>query len=102
LIEKRHQITYSYNESTNEVHMIFRNIACVLLFLSVIEPVYAVPSLLPLASIIVVLAAKGALLLGSFFFFVLSLYKENKKKFLILGVTLFLLFILLMIFFQYG
>ena len=82
--------------------MIFRNIAWVLLFLSVIEPVHAVPSLLPLASIIAVLVAKGALLLGSFFFFVLSLYKENKKKFLILGVTLFLLFILLMIFFQYG
>lgn len=82
--------------------MMFRNIAIILLFLSVIEPVYAVPSLLPLVPIVAVLVAKGALLLGSLFFFVLSLFKENKKKFLIWGIVLLLLFILLMVFFQYG
>ena len=82
--------------------MSFRNIACVLLFLSVIEPVYAVPSLLPLVPVVAVLIAKGALLIGSFFFFVLSLIKENKKQFVIWGIVLFLLFILLMVFFQYA
>lgn len=82
--------------------MMFRNIAFILLFLSVIEPVYAVPSLLPLVPIVAVLVAKGALLLGSLFFFVLSLFKENKKRFLIWGTILLLLFILLMVLFQYG
>jgi len=82
--------------------MNFRNIACVLLFLSVIKPAYAVPSLLPLVPVVAVLIAKGALLIGSFFFFVLSLIKENKKQFVIWGIVLFLLFILLMVFFQYA
>lgn len=82
--------------------MIFRNLICVLLFLAVIEPAHAVPSLLPLVPIIAVLIAKGALLLGSFFFLVLSLFKKNKKKFLFWGVVLFLMFILLMVLFQYA
>lgn len=80
----------------------FRSLACVLLFLSVTEPVHAVPSLLPLVPLVAVLLAKGALLLGSLFFFVLSLFKQNKKKFLVWGSVLLLLFILLMVFFQYA
>ncbi|MEN8213204.1 MAG: hypothetical protein ABFR19_02475 [Pseudomonadota bacterium] len=77
-------------------------ITSVLLTLSLVEPAHAVPSLIPLLPIIGVLIAKGALLVGSLFFFVLSLVKENKKLFLIAGVVLFLLFVLLMLLFQYG
>lgn len=82
--------------------MLFRMITSVLLTLSLVEPAHAVPSLIPLLPIIGVLIAKGALLVGSLFFFVLSLVKENKKLFLIAGVVLFLLFVLLMLLFQYG
>ena len=70
--------------------------------LLVAGPAYAVPSLLPLLPVLGVLVAKGALLIGSVFFLLLSTFKQRKKLYLGLGIGLFILFALAMVFVRHA
>lgn len=52
------------------------------------KPVFAVPSLIPAASVFVVLASKIFMALGCVFFFSFSLVSKNKKIFISLGLVM--------------
>lgn len=67
-------------------------------FLLVACPAYAVPSLLPLLPVLGVLIAKGVLLFSSVFFLLLSYIKNNRKLYLGIGIVLFIIFALAMVF----
>jgi hypothetical protein len=67
-------------------------------FLLVACPAYAVPSLLPLLPVLGVLIAKGVLLFSSVFFLLLSYIKKNRKWYLGIGIVLFIIFALAMVF----
>lgn len=67
-------------------------------FLLVACPAYAVPTLLPLLPVLVALIAKGVLLFSSVFFLLLSYIKKNRKLYLGIGIVLFIIFALAMVF----
>lgn len=67
-------------------------------FLLVACPAYAVPSLLPLLPVLGVLIAKGVLLFSSAFFLLLSTIKKHRKLYLGIGIVLFIIFALAMVF----
>lgn len=67
-------------------------------FLLVACPAYAVPSLLPLLPVLGVLIAKGVLLFSSVFFLLLSYIKKHRKLYLGIGIVLFIMFALAMVF----
>ena len=67
-------------------------------FLLVASPAYAVPTLLPLLPVLVALIAKGVLLFSSVFFLLLSYIKKNRKLYLGIGIVLFIIFALAMVF----
>ena len=67
-------------------------------FLLVACPAYAVPSLLPLLPVLGVLIAKGVLLFSSVFFLLLSYIKKHRKLYLGIGIVLFIIFALAMVF----
>ena len=71
-------------------------------FLLVACPAYAVPSLLPLLPVLGVLIAKGVLLLSSVFFLLLSYFKKQRKLYLGIGLVLFTIFALAMVFVRHA
>ena len=71
-------------------------------FLLVACPAYAVPSLLPLLPVLGVLIAKGVLLFSSVFFLLLSYFKKHRKLYLGVGIALFCIFALSMVFVRHA
>jgi len=71
-------------------------------FLLVACPAYAVPSLLPLLPVLGVLIAKGVLLFSSVFFLLLSYFKKHRKLYLGIGIALFFIFALAMVFVRHA
>ena len=71
-------------------------------FLLVACPAYAVPSLLPLLPVLGVLIAKGVLLVSSVFFLLMSYFKKRRKLYLGIGIALFIIFALSMIFVRHA
>jgi hypothetical protein len=67
-------------------------------FLLVASPAYAVPTLLALLPVLGVLIAKGVLLFSSVFFLLLSYLKKHRKLYLGIGIVLFIIFALAMVF----
>ena len=64
-------------------------------------PAYAVPSLLPLLPLLTALIVKGVLLFSSVFFLLLSYFKKHRKLYLGIGILLFIIFALAMVFVQH-
>jgi len=61
-------------------------------------PAYAVPTLLPLLPVLAALIVKGVLLFSSVFFLLLSYLKKHRKLYLGIGIVLFIIFALAMVF----
>jgi hypothetical protein len=71
-------------------------------FLLVASPAYAVPSLLPLLPVLAALIVKGVLLFSSVFFLLLSYLKKHRKLYLGIGIVLFIIFALAMVFVRHA
>lgn len=65
-------------------------------------PAHAVPTLLPLLPLLGALIAKGVLLFSSVFFLVLSYIRERKKLYIGIGIVLFIIFALAMVFMRHA
>ena len=61
-------------------------------------PAYPIPSLLPLMPLMVALIVKGALLIGSVFFLLMSYTRKHRTLYLAIGIVLFIIFVLAMVF----
>ena len=70
-------------------------------FLLVASPAYAVPTLLPLLPVLAALIVKGVLLFSSVFFLLMSYIKKHRKLYLGIGIVLFIIFALAMVFVQH-
>ena len=67
-------------------------------FLFTAYPAWAVPSLIPLLPVMAALIVKGVLFISSAFFLLMSYTRKHRKLYLGIGIVLFTIFVLAMIF----